>query len=58
MKKRRFLFLIDSLVCGGAEKSLVSLLPLLDYDRYDIDKLLHDNNLADEQIVETIMQTL
>ena len=40
MKKRRFLFLIDSLVCGGAEKSLVSLLPLLDYDRYDIDLMM------------------
>ena len=37
-------------LCFGVEKAL--------YDRYDIDKLLHDNNLADEQIVETIMQTL
>ena len=40
MKKRRILFLIDSLVCGGAEKSLVSLLPLLDYDRYEVDLML------------------
>ncbi len=40
MKKRRILFLIDSLVCGGAEKSLVSLLPLIDYSRYDVDLML------------------
>ena len=40
MKKRRILFLIDALVCGGAEKSLVSLLPLLDYDRYEVDLML------------------
>ena len=32
--------MIDSLVCGGAEKSLVSLLPLIDYDRYDVDLLM------------------
>ena len=38
--KRRILFVIDSLVCGGAEKSLVSLLPLIDYDRYDVDLLM------------------
>lgn len=35
--KRRVLFVIDSLACGGAEKSLVSLLPLLDYTKFDID---------------------
>ncbi len=40
MNKRRILFLIDSLVCGGAEKSLVSLLPLLDYTRYDVDLMM------------------
>ncbi len=38
--KKRILFLIDSLVCGGAEKSLVSLLPLLDYDRYEVDLIM------------------
>jgi len=30
------LFIIDSLNCGGAEKSLVSLLPLLDYSQMDV----------------------
>ena len=34
--KRKVLFVIDSLGCGGAEKSLVSLLAQLDYSRLDI----------------------
>lgn len=36
----RLLFIIDSLNCGGAEKSLVSLLPFLDYTRLDVDLLI------------------
>lgn len=35
--KRKILFVIDSLICAGAEKSLVSLLNQLDYDKYEID---------------------
>ena len=38
--KKRVLFLIDSLTCGGAEKSLISLLPLLDYSQIDVDLLM------------------
>ena len=38
--KKRLLFVIDSLGTGGAEKSLVTLLNLLDYSRYDVDLLL------------------
>lgn len=34
------LFVIDSLNCGGAEKSLLSLLNNIDYSRYKIDILL------------------
>mgnify|MGYP003288372214 CR=1 FL=1 len=34
--KKKVLFVIDSLTCGGAEKSLVSLLPLLNQEKYDI----------------------
>ena len=34
--KKIILFVIDSLGCGGAEKSLVSLLPLLNRDKYEI----------------------
>ena len=33
---KKILFIIDSLDCGGAEKSLVSLFPLLDYSRMDV----------------------
>ena len=36
MDRQTVLILIDSLACGGAEKSLVSLLPLLDYSRLDV----------------------
>lgn len=36
MQMKRILFIIDSLNCGGAEKSLVSLLPLLDYSQIDL----------------------
>lgn len=38
--KKKILFVIDSLTCGGAEKSLVTLLQLLDYDKIDVDLLL------------------
>lgn len=34
--KKKVLFVIDSLRCGGAEKSLVSLLPLLNKEKYEI----------------------
>lgn len=38
--KKRIIFVIESLSLGGAEKSLVTLLNLLDYTRYDVDLLL------------------
>lgn len=38
--KYQVLFIIDSLACGGAEKSLISLLPLLDKERLQIDLLI------------------
>lgn len=37
MRKKNIFFVIDSLGCGGAEKSLVTLLSLLDYSKYDVD---------------------
>lgn len=37
MNKKKVLFIIDSLICGGAEKSLISLLPLLDYSKLQVD---------------------
>lgn len=36
MMKKKILFVIDSLTCGGAEKSLVSLLRLLNMEKYEI----------------------
>lgn len=38
--KKQVLFMIDSLTCGGAEKSLVSLLPLLDFTKIDVDLMM------------------
>ena len=34
--KRKILFVIESLGCGGAEKSLISLLSLLNRDKYEL----------------------
>lgn len=36
MSKKRILFVINSLGCGGAEKSLVSLLSLFDFSKFDV----------------------
>lgn len=38
--KKNVLFIIDSLSCGGAEKSLISLLPLLDYSKIVVDLMM------------------
>ncbi|WP_096435075.1 glycosyltransferase [Alteribacter populi] len=38
--KKKLLFVIDSLTIGGAEKSLVSLLNLINHSKYEIDLLL------------------
>lgn len=35
--KKKILFVIDSLVAAGAEKSLVTLLGMLDYSKYEVD---------------------
>lgn len=37
---KKILFVIDSLNSGGAEKSLVSLLTILDYQKYNVDLLM------------------
>lgn len=38
--KTKLLFVIDSLCIGGAEKSLTSLLNIIDYKKYEVDLLL------------------
>ncbi len=44
MKKTRLLFIMESLGIGGAEKSLLTLLSKLDYDRFEVSLFLfrHD----------------
>ncbi|MEN9336611.1 MAG: hypothetical protein RLZZ500_1598 [Bacteroidota bacterium] len=40
MTKKRILFIMNNLHCGGAEKALVSLLQSLDYSQFDVDLML------------------
>lgn len=35
--KKNILFVMDSLVCAGGEKSLITLLSLIDYSKYSVD---------------------
>ncbi|RAR51145.1 glycosyltransferase [Flavobacterium lacus] len=41
--KKKILFIINNLNCGGAENALVSLLQVFDYQKYDVDLLLMKN---------------
>ena len=38
--KKKILFIMDSLRIGGAEKSLITILNLFDYEKYDVDLYL------------------
>ncbi|MCY9660251.1 glycosyltransferase [Paenibacillus chondroitinus] len=38
--KKKILFVMNNLNCGGAEKALISLLDTIDYTMYDVDLLL------------------
>ncbi|MCR2802513.1 glycosyltransferase [Paenibacillus soyae] len=40
MEKKKLLFVMNHLHCGGAEKALVSLLQTIDYSRFEVDLLL------------------
>ncbi|NOV00212.1 glycosyltransferase [Paenibacillus planticolens] len=42
--KKKILFVIDSLHSGGAEKSLISLLTLFDFQKYEVDLLMFSPN--------------
>ena len=61
--RKKLLFVIDSLTIGGAEKSLISLLNIIDSSEYEMDLLLfkkgedlekyvpnHINDLTDSRI--------
>ncbi|RDW22400.1 glycosyl transferase [Oceanobacillus arenosus] len=49
--KKSILFVIDSLDIAGAEKSLVTLLSMLDYSRYSVDLQLFSHGHALEELV-------
>lgn len=52
---KKVLFLIDSLTCGGAEKSLVSLLPLLDYSKIEVNLMMaHRGGVFEDYIPEQV----
>ena len=40
--KKRLLFVMESMKSGGGERSLLSLLQLIDYEKYDVDLMLFD----------------
>ena len=49
--KKTILFCIDSLDCAGAEKSLVTLLSMLDYTKYEVDLMLFAHGNVLEELV-------
>lgn len=55
---RKILFVIDSLHCAGAEKSLVSLLNLINYKKYSVDLQLFNYGGEFEKFVPTEVQFL
>lgn len=55
---KKILFVIDSLECAGAEKSLVTLLSLLDYKKYSVDLMLFGHGGALEKLVPSEVNIL
>lgn len=51
MKKKKILFVIESLACAGAEKSLTTLLNLIDYSKYEVDLQLFNYGGAFEKLL-------
>lgn len=53
--KPRILFFIESLQCGGAEKSLISLLQSIDYDAIEVDLMtLADKGIFREYVPDKV----
>ena len=48
---KKIIFVIDSLHCAGAEKSLITLLSLLDYSKYEVDLQLFGYGGALEELL-------
>ena len=55
---QKVLFIIDSLCVGGAEKSLVSLLPLLDERRYEVDLWIRSRGGVFEKLLPPNVKVL
>lgn len=49
--KKSIIFVIDSLHCAGAEKSLTTLLSLIDYSKYEVDLMMFGHGGALEELV-------
>ncbi|PFP29502.1 glycosyl transferase [Bacillus sp. AFS073361] len=56
--KKQLLFVIDSLDCAGAEKSLVTLLSLLDYTKHSVDLMLFGHGGELEELLPTEVKIL
>jgi glycosyltransferase involved in cell wall biosynthesis len=56
--KKELLFVIDSLDCAGAEKSLVTLLSLIDHKKYNVDLMLFGHGGALQQLVPSYVNIL
>jgi glycosyltransferase involved in cell wall biosynthesis len=56
--KKELLFVIDSLDCAGAEKSLVTLLSLIDHTKYNVDLMLFGHGGALQQLVPSYVNIL
>lgn len=55
MIKSKVLFMINSLGLGGAEKSLISLLELIDYEKYDVDlQMLNFGGMFEELLPKKV----
>lgn len=55
MKKPKIVFCIESLACGGAEKSLLSLLNNINQSKYDIDILVNKSGGEFEKLLPDSM---
>lgn len=54
MRKKKILFLINTLACGGAEKVLINLLNQLDKTKYEIDLLVVEDGVNADNLDKNI----
>lgn len=58
MRKKKLLFVIESLVSAGAEKSLITFLSVLDYSKYEVDLQLFSYGGAFERYLPVQVRLL